>query len=252
MKERTQIKWENAAERTLAVAGFGTMTIVGPVLGPIVALARLRNVRATAARRGRPLTVSESVKFVTRPVYSTPVKAISAIVDTYKSGTKRLHDFDVKQARIKEREEEEAEVAARNEAKRQEIKKAESPENLEKSPVGAVIKCIREMRILGTRFEANATNVECKFNPKDEQIITNKYIFSYNMVLDKAKVERNFMTDRKLDKDAVVYEIPEILRNLVDREIKARLEKEQALLKQKEMDAQKQMFMDALKNEKQK
>ncbi|MBQ8256016.1 MAG: hypothetical protein IJY99_03575 [Alphaproteobacteria bacterium] len=250
MNERTKIKWKNVGDRALAVTGYGTLAIAGPVLGPIVALARLRSAKAKAEERGKPFSTADSVKFVAKPLYQVSLNSISSIAETYEHGTERLQEYDAEQAEIKKREA--AEAAAREEARRQEIKKAESPENLKKSPVGAVIKCIREMRFFGTRFEAKATDFECVFNPQDEQIITNKYIFTRDAVLNRTKTERNFMIDTKLDKDAVVYEIPEILRDLVSREIKARVEKEQALLKQKEMNAQRQMFMDALNNEKQK
>ena len=249
MNERTKIKWKNVGDRTLATSGYGVLAITGPVLGPLIALARLRSVKKKAEQNGKTFTKAQTAKHFLKPIYQVSFDAISEIAEVYERGTEKLNAYDEKQKEIKEQEKER--IAKEKMARIKAIEKAESPENLAKSPVGAIIECIREMKILGTRLEANVTDVIYNFNPKDNQIVTNKYIFQREKVLNKARAERNFMIHKRLEDNAVEFVIPEILQNLVSREIQKRIDQENELLIQKEMDAQRQTFFNALQAERQ-
>lgn len=250
MKERNKILWKNVAERTLAIVGYGTVAVIGPVVGSIAGLAKLKGKKQKAEEQGVTFTNKDSAKYVFKFAYTVPMNALSEIANVYEKGSKKLQAFDKAQQEIKEREAAEAAEAA--EAKRKAIEQAESPKNLEKSPVGAIIKCIKQLNVLGTRIEANVTDVVYKFNHEDNQIITNEYIFQRGMVLDRAKVEKNFKADKRLNDGAVVFVIPAILHDLVGREIKKRIDQEEAIMKQKEIKTQKQAFIDALNKERQK
>ena len=63
---------------------------------------------------------------------------------------------------------------------------------------------------------------------------------------------QNFKADKRLNDGAVVFVIPAILHDLVGREIKTRIDQEEAIMKQKEIKTQKQAFIDALNKERQK